>query len=256
MSVWVVCPSARPVADVEKWATAWREHGYHVAIMRDSMDLPFGVVDYLRSEPKYPGYAMAVNLLIADVIQTDDSAEWFIAAGDDVFPDPYNTAEDIAASCIEEFGCRFRIRRPDMPTRQACTYGVMQPTGDRWGEHPHHANPKMRSAYIDRVAGSAWIGREFAKRINQGRGPLWPEYTHQFVDQELQEVAIKLGVFWQRRDLIHEHRHWGRQPGGKPGRASDMPDFLAKANTKEHWDTFKALFEKREREGFPGSEPL
>jgi hypothetical protein len=221
----------------------------------------------------YPGYANAVNKLISTLLGTDPDlpklneedelkllcgtadAEWFIIGGDDVFPDPDHSAEEIAAQCRDYFSER------NLPTGdhgwEDSTYGVMQPTGDRWGEDPTNPNPRVRSAYIDRVCGSAWIGREFARRVNQGRGPLYPEYFHMYVDEELQAVATKLGVLWQRPDLTQIHQHWGRpKPGHATGHRKDMPAFLEKANDPKVWDEAKAIFEKRKREGFPGSEPL
>lgn len=258
MSVWVVCPSARPVDQVSEWALAWRERGYRVAILRDMLTpgvtpSPFivqGAANLVREilTYQYGGYACAVNDLVKLIDYRDPEAEWFIAAGDDVYPDPNHTAEEIAIQCGRYF-CELDI---DKPWKGVPTFGVMQPTGDRYGEQPNAPPGALRGAYIDRVCGSAWIGREFAKRVNRGNGPLWPEYLHQFVDQELQEVAIKLGVLWQRRDLTHDHRHWARPRGN----VKDMPDFLAKANTAEHWNTFKTLFEKRKRDGFPGHEPI
>ena len=242
MSVWVVCPSARPVEHVAEWAAAWRERGYKVAILRDDAreGEAFGVADYIRAD-QYPGYAVSVNALVADVLQTIDDAEWFIAAGDDVYPDPNHTAEEIALECLAHFtDSRF----------EHGTFGVMQPTGDReFGD--------KQGPYIDRVAGSAWIGREFARRVNQGNGPLWPEYFHMGCDEELQAVATKLGVFWQRPDLTHFHRHWGRpQEGERMGKRERMPAFLTRANSPEEWDRYKKLFREREAGGFPGSDPL
>ncbi len=124
----------------------------------------------------------------------------------------------------------------------------MQPTGDRWGD--------KNGAYIDRVAGSAWIGREFCRRAYGGKGPMWHEYFHMFNDQELQEVAIKLGVFWQRPDLIQLHRHWGRGPENGIGSAAKMPEFLRTANGPDNWRRMKGIFEARKAAGFPGSEVI
>ena len=131
----------------------------------------------------YQGWPWATNLLLRHVHWLSPGTPWLIAGGDDMDPEPEAAPEEIARQCEAHFGG---------------TYGVMQPTGDRWGVNPDHPNPAMRSAYIDRVCGSAWIGREFARRVNQGKGPLWPEYKHMFVDEELQGVAQKLGVLWQR----------------------------------------------------------
>ena len=102
------------------------------------------------------------------------------------------------------------------------------------------------------------MGREWCLRINQGKGPLWPEYKHMFDDEELQCVATKLGVFWQRPDLIHLHRHFQRESDALDAKAvaRPIPPHLVKANSKEHWDRVKALFEWRKANNFPGHEPL
>ena len=77
------------------------------------------------------------------------------------------------------------------------------------------------------------------------------------VDEELQHVAIKYGVFWQNEHLTHHHAHWGRPlPGEKIGMADRMPAFLKEANSPEHWKKYKELFTSRKIAGFPGSEPL
>ncbi len=101
------------------------------------------------------------------------------------------------------------------------------------------------------------MGREFCLRVNQGNGPLWPEYFHMGCDEELQAVATKLGVFWQRPDLIHLHKHWGRaREGERLAPRERMPKFLEKANSAEEWNKYKKLFAERQAAGFPGSEPL
>ena len=98
------------------------------------------------------------------------------------------------------------------------------------------------------------MGREFCQRANGGSGPLWREYTHMFVDLELQQVAQKLGILWQRRDLTHLHKHFTRVDGAVDWKAV-MPDFLRQANSPEHWAQFQALFMGRRGAGFPGHEP-
>jgi hypothetical protein len=76
-------------------------------------------------------------------------------------------------------------------------------------------------------------------------------------DEELQHVAIKHGVFWQRPDLIHYHDHWGRaREGERLGQRDRMPQFLEKANSPEEWHKYKKLFSERLAAGFPGSDPL
>jgi hypothetical protein len=199
----------------------------------------------------------------------DAGAEWFVCGADDIEPDPNHAAEEISGECSERFYASIELMYPpnkpkwstiplpsiggsgkDAPSwKYWSTFGVMQPTGDRWGDG--------QGAYIDRVAGSPWIGREFARRMYGGNGPYWPEYTHMGVDEELQMVAEKMGVFWQRPDLTHFHAHWGRpRPGERMGQADRMPEFLEAANSPEHWKKYKETLRRRQAAGFPGHEPI
>jgi hypothetical protein len=278
-SAWLCIPSARPPAERDPILKLWRDRGYKIALQCDgSLDLyenEYGDVVFQRT---YQGYAEAVNYLSKAVLETTPEAQWIVCAGDDTEPDRNHTAEEIAAQCTAHFRkLHYGNESHHAPeVGPLATFGVMQPTGDRWGEHrnTHTFTPRaggrpeiqlcsqcgrvkdnsihMVGAYIDRVAGSPWIGREFALRANQGRGPLWPEYFHMGCDEELQTVATRLGVFWQRPDLIHLHNHWGREAGN----AANMPAFLKRANSAEEWNKYKALFAERQAAGFPGSEPL
>lgn len=280
MSVWLCIPSKRPAEEAGPLLAKWKERGYRVALYFDEKPAHrSGLWDAeLHTPPggKYPGYAEATNQLIAFIQRLAGSADWFVIGGDDVEPDPNHTADEIARECSVHFINRMvevasmgadRQRLPQhlrisgdklksigpIGSTPGATFGVMQPTGDRWGDsdlsRAHHGND--RGAYIDRICGSAWLGREFCKRVNQGRGPLWPEYFHMFVDEELQAVAEKLGILWQRPDLTQIHHHWGRKPGAS---RESIPDFLKAVNKKEHWDKYKALFLERQAAGFPGSE--
>lgn len=281
MSVWFCVPSARPAAEAARVLDIWRRHGYKIALWRDDPtpeDLETLGADLISTGP-YPGYARATNELIASAMIVDPAAEWFVIGGDDIEPHIGRQAEEIAEECSQHFcdhhwpKCWHWDARYPTPeaalaagakaeqkpqalwsataAQQCSTYGVMQPVGDRWGENDLHLG-KRGSAYIDRVAGSAWIGREFALRINGGRGVLHDGYTHMYVDEELQCVAEKLGVFWQRRDLIQLHRHWARERGN----ATDMPAHLKQWNSAEHWRESKALFDSRKAAGFPGHEVI
>jgi len=285
VSVWLTIPSARPPEQANPVLQQWRERGYKIALWLDGPKLntgqPYstcnifpnggsvGIVgvecDLVIYGVPYPGYAVAVNTLVKRVIQSDRAAEWFIAAGDDTLPDPNHTAEEIATEC----GRHFDTAPIPNPFSESRTYGVMQPTGDRFGSNPHYhpihdrgdgiacgcgylkAHPvHTGGAYIDCVAGSAWYGREYCRRMYGGRGPLWPEYRHMFVDTEARDVAIKMGVYWERRDLTQHHEHWSRkQPGAV------IPEFLLEASSRAHWDKYKAIYEARKAAGFPGSEP-
>jgi hypothetical protein len=266
MSVWLTIPSKRPPEEAEKVLKLWSERGYKIALWLDTGWPRPETFDFcFAQDGEYPGYARSVNALVAYVASDHRDAEWFIAAGDDVEPDLNYSAEEISEQLKNHFSdvnhTYVEYEQPDagvhpwtayartMTGEQFETFGVMQPTGDRWGDKD--------GPYIDRVAGSAWIGREFAQRVNCGKGPLWPEYFHMGVDEELQAVALKYGVFWQRPDLIHFHRHWGRPRKGEVmGQRARMPEFLERANSPKEWDAYKKLFAERKAAGFPGSELL
>src|SRR5580658_7739496 len=101
MSVWVTIPSARPPEVVAEWAKAWRERGYKIALWRDDLPDGFPEAEFTLCGV-YPGYAQAVNRLIAQLL-TNPHFEWAVIGGDDVFPDPDHSAEEIAKQCGDYF---------------------------------------------------------------------------------------------------------------------------------------------------------
>ncbi len=271
MSVWFVIPSKRPLAEANVCFSAWMDMGYRVAVAREPEDgRPEGVK--IIDVSMYQGWARSVNLLTSSIMALDLEAAWFVTGGDDYFPDPTKRAEDIAKECREYFAGRY--------------FGVMQPTGDRWGEgrcptcyatgriYPAidwggssvcpDCNGAGVSAVIDRICGSPWMGREFCRMMYHGGGPLYNGYYHNFADEELQHVARKLGVLWQRRDLTQTHRHWAQKQTksathtGLAGDVRNMPEWARKINDPalSDWDQSKALFAKRKAAGFPGHESL
>lgn len=240
-SVWCCVPSARPVDHVRRWAEAWRDMGYKVALHIDKLTLweqDTAIADYWRCATTYPGYAQAVNKLAADVLARDPACDWIVTGGDDVFPDRTKRADEIAAECTEHFGG---------------TFGVCQPTGHRWGENEPWAKHQFpgREAYIDRIAGSPFLGREYCRRAHQGAGPFHPEFLHMHSDESVFEYANMLGIYWPRRDLTHLHQHWGLD-----GDPSKMPEFAQKWNSKSHWDESKAILDRLKGENFSSCLPL
>lgn len=224
MKAWLAIPSARPAAEADGVLCKWRSKGYGVALWRDSeVDVP--PCDLLLTGGRYPGYAGAVNAIAREVLTRDRSCGWIVIGGDDTEPD-IHPPDLIAAECEAYFGG---------------TFGVMQPTGDRFAD-----------GSIDRIAGSPWIGREWCERANGGAGPLWPEFTHMFVDDCLQQTAIRCNVFWQRRDLIHLHHHFRRRDGSltSPATHSAPPAHLKRWNTPQHWNDMLAIYERLRRADF------
>jgi len=257
MSCWLTIPSARPPEEAEKVLKLWRAQGYKIALWLDfTLDVSANlekalkyddIADVIVGDPAvgYPGYAKAVNAIITDRLIRDQQAEWFVIGGDDTEPDMNHTAEEIAFQTGFHFGGLTQ-------TPNTNTFGVMQPVGDRFAS-------VGGVAMIEKVAGSAWIGREFARRMYGGNGPLWPEYTRFFMDEELQEVAIQYGVFQQRRDLIHLHRHYMRESDAidSPAIYTEVPAHLQAQESK--WKAEQEIFNRRKHARpapFPGSEPI
>lgn len=232
VDVWYAVPSAREHGGTLR---QWKDRGYRVACWRD-LDNPLDWADICIVSKKYPGYAIAVNTLCRYILSEYPETRWIVTGGDDVLPDPEASPQMIASECDAHFGG---------------TFGVMQPTGDRWG---HPLGGGKTHVYSENVCSYPWMGAEFCRRMYGGDGPLFDGYYHMFVDEELQGVAKKLGVLWQRRDIIHKHEHWGRTNGGADRR--NIPAFLQYVNSPQHWNEAGKLFKRRESAGFPGHEPI
>lgn len=244
MSVWFVIPSIRPGGGT---IPLWRKMGYKVAVLRQGEPIE---CDMQILTGEYKGWAPSVNILAKWVVNHDSSAEWVVTGGDDYEPDVSRPPTFIAEECKSYFRC---VKR-----QWDVTFGVMQPVGDRWGDTPQSRTMygENRGAYIDRIAGSPWFGREWVKRAYGGNGPMYEGYKHMYADEELKEVAEKLGVYWPRRDLIQLHQHWGRHGDGSFGNIMDCPDFMLPWNTPQHWHESKKIFDERKAAGWPGHEPL
>jgi hypothetical protein len=227
MSVWFCIPSARPREEAEPVLAKWREMGYKIALLRQGEPV---TADILIGTDQYCGWARSINALAEVVLKQDPEAEWIVSGGDDTEPDPNHRADEIARECTAHFGG---------------TFGVMQPTGDRWAD-----------GSIDRICGSPWLGRAFCERMYQGKGPMFEGYLHMFGDEELQNVAQRLGVLWQRRDLTHLHKHYFRTEKGAVDFGAPIPPHMIEWNSRKHWIDSQALFNSRRVFGFPGHEPL
>ena len=232
--VWLCIPSAAPAPRLNEALARWQQLGYYTAIFRDIESRPLlhdgvwtNVVDAdITHYGKYEGYAAAVNKLCHAVTKQHPEAEWFVAGGDDIQPDPSHHAHDIAKECNSYFGG---------------TFGIMEPTGDRWLED---AEGKCSA---ERVCIAPWMGREWVDHGYAGKGPYPEGYYHFFADEELKLVAERLGMLWQRPDLTQYHDNWQREGGRQ------RPAYLEKAAKARDRDL--ALFLERKAAGFPGSGP-
>lgn len=229
-TVWYAIPSARPLPEAEACFALWRACGYAVAVWRDAEPIPQGCNLVLVG--KYPGYAQAINALCREILSRDPNVQWIVTGGDDTEPDQVHIPEQIAAECSRHF---------------AGTFGIMQPTGDRFA-----------GGSIDRIAGSPWIGRDWCQRANGGGGAFWPEFTHMFGDECLKRTAEKLGVYWMRPDLIQLHHHFMRETGALDSKAvpRSTPAHLLKWNGRAHWEEMQGIFRRLEAQDFNPCLPL
>lgn len=261
---WFCIPSARPVEQVIPVVERWRAQGYGVALWRDDPFVPtdgnafainssgitnqFGA-DVLFVCGKYPGYAQCVNFMAARILSTHPEVDWIVTGGDDTFPDPNKTGDEIADDFTRHFSqIGFDSTSGKPLYGQKNTFAVVQCTGDRWAD--------SLGVIIERIAGSPWLGRSWCERAWGGRGPLWPEFHHQFVDEALQVYAQHLGVFLQRPDLTHYHAHALRDTGDGVDARKRAPDHMAPWNTRKHWDESKAIFERLKAENFASCMPI
>jgi len=221
VSVWFVIPSIRPRDEAVQVVSKWMGMGYKVAVQRDPG--AEGIQTDMQSIRPYKGYAEAVNHMVERVLTEDPGAEWLVTGGDDIMPDPDHDPEDIARDCTAHF---------------KGTLGVAQPTGDRFMTDAHGR------CGAERVCISPWLGREWCERAYEGEGPLCEAYHHEFVDQDLHEVALRHGKLWHMPDITQFHAWYGRM--GKP-----QPEHLKKVAAR--WDESKAVFDGRRAAGFPGS---
>lgn len=214
MTIWFATPSARPIAEAQACFDAWMKIGCEVAASRDNpSDCDLLQLDCCVPISRYRGYYREANELARWVLKTRPTCNIIVTGGDDIFPDPTFSADRLEAEFIEYFGG---------------TLGVMQPTGLAWNNEIINGRETQ-----ERIAWGPWLGREWCERAYMGKGPYWDAPYHFFADELLQLTAERLGLFWQRRDIMQEHRQ--TYGGGL------MHEFRRKAN--ERWDADMKLFE-------------
>jgi len=209
--IWAVWPSANPKLAGE-CIKLWKGAGYKTAVLFDHINEISPEPDKVIIGERWEGYPNAMNRLCREV-----PGEVVVCIGDDIRP-PLEETPDVILD-------KFKERFPD-------TFGVMQPTGDIF-------------ASIDLCCPCPWVGRAFIDESYSGNGPYWEGYFHYFSDQEIQEAAILMDAFQQRKNISQYHDHWQR---GKDGRPSHLDTALA--NHKED----KRMFNLRQSNKFPGHE--
>lgn len=220
MNVWAVFPSPSASPAALKVIEEWRAAGFKVALLTDDVsDVGKVDVDAHIGNPVYRGWGDAMNQLCQHVVKRFD-ADLVVCVGDDLFPRDGLTADRLAESFRSRFG--------------DSTFGVLQCTGDQYGE-------------IEHAAVSPALGRDFITGTYGGNGPMFDGYRHLYVDRELQDLATSLGCFAQDKSLNIYHDHWSR---------GLTPDRLPAENRKTIQNAAECdrlLYEQRRAAGFPGS---
>jgi len=212
MSIIVAWPSV-DIVEANDTAGVWKAQGYATAVLVETKEEKQPNIDTIIYEPEWAGFPTAANKLCQSLASNFDIV---VIGGNDLFPVTTKTAQELEKEFKEHF---------------KGTLGLMHPTGDRYGS-------------IDIVSVCPWIGAQYIKTMYGGYGPYYSGYYHYFCDAELQDVAVKNNLFWQRPDLSQFHDHWGRN-------GSSRPEHLMAANTRHTAD--KATYEHRKQHNFPGS---
>ena len=215
MNIWYAIPSANPGRCSASFK-AWKQRGYMCCCLLDKPDHEVPEADLVVRVQPYPGYFTSVNRMAQRLVR-EHAADIVVTGGDDMWPDPNHTAEEIGQQFMEKF--------PD-------GYGVMQPTGDDLDG-------------TDRICGSPWMGRRWALEGYGGLGCFWPEYKAFYGDEELRHVSEALGVLWQRPDLVQHHDHWTR------GGVQKMTPYQRK-NEAVYFEPDGAIYKARKAAGWGG----
>lgn len=220
--VWLALPSAN-IGMAQKTFPEWKRRGYKIAIIcPDNLYKQYiPLVDIIIKESEnngYNGWPKSVNIISKKLLDMDI----IIAAGDDMYPDRNHDAKELREQFVKHFDG---------------TFGVMQPTGDKFGS--------LACPECEQICGSAWLGKDFRNKINKGNGPMWEEYWHMYADTELHQVAKKYNCLWIREDLnqYHEHRLRGKH---------NFRPTIQVGNTKKAKD----IYDTRKLNNFPNTEIL
>ena len=211
--VWAIWPSVNSHL-AGTTLRKWRAAGYRTAILIDRGKIweSETAPDKIIYGGKWQGFPHAINNLCHQT-----PGDVVVCAGDDIYPSQEESPIMIREKFLERF--------PD-------SFGVMQPTGDRFGS-------------IDLCCPCPWVGRKFIEEAYKGDGPYWEGYFHYFSDEEIQNVATLLGCFQQRPEISQYHDHWQRENGQRP-------PHMKKA--LQEWKKDKHLHKARETQNFPGHE--
>lgn len=219
-NVWLVFPS-RNLERAKRTVGLWRDRGYKTCVwMEPGMEKSGADIDVTG---RFPGYWLACNKMILDLIKKDESIKTIVIAADDMCPDMHRPPEIIEQELY--------IKYPD-------GYCVMQPTGD----------DKNGMDGVWRICGSPWFGIGWIKEAFEGNGPCPLPPRCFYGDEALFDIAKAQGVLWQRDVVSQRHFHWCRTDELKTKRLD-----YQKTNSDLYWDTDKAWYLSYKESGYMGS---
>lgn len=219
LNCWVVFPSA-VTTRANSAVDAWAGQGYRTLVYQDIGSEPCNA-DVVRFG-KFPGYYKIINHLVEDALC--EGADVITCAGDDMLPDTVSTAQTIGEFYLKIF-----------PQGD----GVLQACGDPQGLDDNGVQAAAR------ICGSPTFGRDWITRSYEGEGPFCSGYHSFYGDEDLKEVAERLGKLYMAPQFTFMHKHWS---WGHMSR-----QHYQERNSELHWELDAALFSERKSFGFPKS---
>ena len=223
MNHYAVFPSAkegRAVAAVD----AWKAKGYKTLVYMDSPSLKCNadVVSY-GAGCEYPGYYRLIGTLARQAFA--HGADVVTCMGDDMLP-PEQGAEWVALDYLARF-----------PTG----LGIYQGCGDEQGKD------ETGTPAAARICGSPTFGIEWSNRAYKGAGAFCDVYGSYYGDEDLFNVARRLGLLWLEPQVTILHLHWS---------FGHMQIQEYHQRNQRGWERDQRIFFTRKAAGFPGSELL
>lgn len=216
---WVCFPSAK-IDRCEEALKNWHAKGYKSCVFIDR-GAPKPKADYVM-EGDFPGYYRVIGELCDEAFIR--GADVVTCIGDDMTPDPYATARDIAEEYLQKY--------PDGE-------GVMQACGDMQGFDAAGVQAAAR------ICGSPTFGKSWITRAYGGNGPFWTGYHSYYGDEDIWNVAKNAGLLWLEPRFTFLHQHWSFGWMEQTG--------YQKRNSDQHWHADRTLFYERKEAGFPHS---
>lgn len=223
MKHFAVFPSATEGKAVEA-VDAWRAKGYKTLVYMDAPNLRCNadIVIY-GAGCAYPGYYRLIGTLARQAF--DKGADVVTCIGDDMLP-PEQGAEWVA----EDYFKRYKTG-----------LGVYQGCGDEQGKD------ETGTPAAARICGSPTFGKDWSNRAYKGAGAFCDIYGSYYGDEDLFNVARKLGLLWLEPSVTIKHLHWSWG-------WTQIQDYHQR--NQRGWEQDQRIFFTRRAAGFPGSELL